>query len=323
VPSALSVVVPAYNEARRLKDSLPSLVDVIDDAGAELIVVDDGSDDDTAAVAAAHLADLPGSKVVRLPLNSGKGAAVRAGVAHARGRSIVFMDADLATDLGDLPALVDALETADVAIGSRVVEGATVDCASSTRAHMGRTFNRVARSVTGLDIADTQCGFKAFRAPVAQLLFHLGVVDGFAFDVEILALARRMGYRVAEVPVHWHAVEDTRVDLLRDPVRMVRDVLLTQARWRRTRILAVLRALEGSGAVEVLRASMRASDNVVPWSEGALALLPCNEVRVASSIVDRIRRRQPELHVTVTEVPATALLEPEGDELRQALVQAS
>jgi len=318
-PSALSVVVPAYNEARRLTLSLPPLLDVVSDADAELIVVDDGSDDGTAEVAAGLLAGVPGAKVVRLALNSGKGAAVRTGVNHARGRSIVFMDADLATDLHDLPALLDALETADVAIGSRVVEGATVDGASSARARMGRTFNRVARAVTGLDLGDTQCGFKAFRAPVAQLLFHLGVVDGFAFDVEILALARRMGYRVAEVPVHWHAVEDSSVDVLRDPGRMVRDVLLTQARWRRTRILTVLRALKGDGVVEVLRANMRASDNVVPWSEGALALLPCSEVRVASSIVDRLRRRQPELHVTATAVPATALLEPYGDELRQAL----
>jgi glycosyltransferase involved in cell wall biosynthesis len=315
----LSVVVPAYNEARRLKTSLPSLLDVADDAGAEVIVVDDGSDDDTAAVAADHLADLPGGRVVRLPLNSGKGAAVRAGVAHARGRSIVFMDADLATDLNDLPALVDALETADIAIGSRVLPGSTVDGASASRARMGRTFNRMARAVTGLKLRDTQCGFKAFRAPVAQLLFHLGVVDGFAFDVEILALARRMGYRVAEVPVHWRAIEDSRVDVVRDPMRMVRDVVMTQARWRRTRILAVLRALEGDGVVEVLRANMRASDNVVPWSEGALALLPCSEVRVASSILDRLRRREPELHVTATAVPGTALLDPEGDELRQAL----
>ncbi|TMK83378.1 MAG: glycosyltransferase, partial [Actinobacteria bacterium] len=232
-PSALSVVVPAYNEARRLTLSLPPLLDVVSDADAELIVVDDGSDDGTAEVAAGLLAGVPGAKVVRLALNSGKGAAVRTGVNHARGRSIVFMDADLATDLH--------------AIGSRVVEGATVDGASSARARMGRTFNRVARAVTGLDLGDTQCGFKAFRAPVAQLLFHLGVVDGFAFDVEILALARRMGYRVAEVPVHWHAVEDSSVDVLRDPGRMVRDVLLTQARWRRTRILTVLRALEGDG----------------------------------------------------------------------------
>ncbi|MBV8161555.1 MAG: glycosyltransferase family 2 protein [Acidimicrobiia bacterium] len=318
-PSALSVVVPAYNEAGRLSASLPPLVDLAGDVGAELIVVDDGSDDDTAGVAAAHLAGLPGAMVVRLALNSGKGAAVRAGVAHARGRSIVFMDADLATDLGDLPALLDALETADVAIGSRDAPGAVVEGASATRAHMGRTFNRLARAVTGLTLRDTQCGFKAFRAPVAQLLFHLGVVDGFAFDVEILALARRMGYRVAEVPVHWHAIDDSRVDVVRDPARMLRDVLLTQARWRRTRILAVLRALRGDGAVGVLRANMRASDNVVPWSEGALALLPCSEVRVASSIVDRLRRRQPELHVTATAVPAAALLAPEGDELRQAL----
>jgi glycosyltransferase involved in cell wall biosynthesis len=293
------------------------------DLDAELIVVDDGSEDDTAEVAAACLSSLPAAKVVRLKLNSGKGAAVRTGVAHARGRSIVFMDADLATDLGDLPVLLDALETADVAIGSRVMAGATVDGATSTRARMGRTFNRLARVVTRLDLRDTQCGFKAFRAPVAQLLFHLGVVDGFAFDVEILALARRMGYRVAEIPVHWHAVAGSRVDVVRDPARMLRDVVLTQARWRRTRMLAVLRALEGGGAVEVLRANMRASDNVVRWSEGALALLPCSEEATVSSVVDRLRSREPELQVTATAVPVTALLDPEGGELRQALIQAS
>jgi glycosyltransferase involved in cell wall biosynthesis len=289
------------------------------DLNAELIVVDDGSEDGTAEVATAYLAGLPGAKVIRLPLNSGKGAAVRAGVAHARGRSIVFMDADLATDLNDLPVLLDALETADVAVGSRGMPGSTVAGATMTRAGMGRTFNRLARVVTGLNLRDTQCGFKAFRAPVAQLLFHLGIVDGFAFDVEILGLARRMGYRVSEVPVHWQAVEDSRVDIMRDPARMVRDLLLTQARWRRTRILAVLRALEGGGSVELLRANLRASDNVVPWSEGALALLPCSEIGVTSSIVDRLRRREPDLHVTASAVPATTLLDAAGDEIRQAL----
>jgi hypothetical protein len=105
--------------------------------------------------------------------------------------------------------------------------------------------------VTGLNLRDTQCGFKAFRAPAAELLFHLAVVDGFAFDVEILALARRIGYRVAEVPVHWHAVEESRVDVVRDPARMMRDVVLTQARWRRTRILAVLQALEPDAAIDL------------------------------------------------------------------------
>jgi glycosyltransferase involved in cell wall biosynthesis len=318
-PSALSVVVPAYNEARRLRRSLPPLVEMAADTRAELIVVDDGSEDGTAEVAAAHLTGLPGAKIVRLALNSGKGAAVRAGVAHSRGQSIVFMDADLATDLNDLPALLDALETADVAVGSRGLPESTVDGATTARARMGRTFNRLARVVTGLNLRDTQCGFKAFRAPVAQLLFHLGIVDGFAFDVEILGLAQRMGYRVAEVPVHWHAIEDSRVDVVRDPARMLRDVVLTQARWRRTRILAVLRALEGDGAVEVLRANMRASDNVVPWTDGALALLPCNEIEVASSVVDRLRRQEPDLNVTATAVPGSALLDPAGDEIRQAL----
>jgi glycosyltransferase involved in cell wall biosynthesis len=257
-------VVPAYNEARRLETSLLPLIEFVRDAEAELILVDDGSDDATSSVAAAHLAGVPQAKLVRLALNSGKGAAVRAGVARARGRAIVFMDADLATDLNDVPTLVEALDHADVAIGSRVVPGATVEGASGARVRMGRTFNRLTRMVTGLTLRDTQCGFKAFRAPAAQLLFHLAVVDGFAFDVEILALARRIGYRVAEVPVHWHAVEGSRVDVLRDPARMMRDVVLTHARWRRTRILAVLRALEPDGVVDLRTATVPAATLLDP-----------------------------------------------------------
>jgi glycosyltransferase involved in cell wall biosynthesis len=298
------------------------LVDLVRRADGELIVVDDGSEDATADVAADHLRGVPRARLVRLPLNSGKGAAVRAGVARARGRAVVFMDADLATDPDDLPALLAGLETGDVAIGSRAVEGSTVEGASAARAHMGRTFNRLTRVLTGLNLKDTQCGFKAFRAPAANLLFHLGVVDGFAFDVEILTLARRIGYRVNEVPVHWHAVKGSRVSVLRDPALMARDVLVTNARWRRSRVLSVLRTLEGDAAVEFLRANLRASDSVVPWSEGALALLPGIQPAVAASVVARLRRNEPELWVRAATMPVTAVLHPATEDLRRALAAA-
>jgi glycosyltransferase involved in cell wall biosynthesis len=320
--SALSVVVPAYNEARRLGSSLPILAEVVRRAEGELIVVDDGSEDDTAAVVADHLRHVPRAHLVRLPLNSGKGAAVRAGVARARGRAVVFMDADLSTDLDDLPALLAGLDDADVVIGSRAVVGSTVEGSTAARVRMGRTFNCMTRALTGLDMKDTQCGFKAFRAPAAKLLFHLGVVDGFAFDVEILTLARRIGYRVREVPVHWHAVAGSRVNVLRDPAVMARDVLVTNARWRRSRVLAVLRTLEGQDAVDVLRANLRTSDSVVPWSEGALALLPGIGASVAASVVARLRRHEPELHVRAATVPVSAVLDPDTEDLRRAITAA-
>jgi hypothetical protein len=188
---------------------------------------------------------------------------------------------------------------------------------------MGRAFNHVARMLTGLEMRDTQCGFKAFRAPAAKLLFHLGVVDGFAFDVEILTLARRIGYRISEVPVHWHAVEGSQVRMLRDPARMTRDVVMTNARWRRSKVLAVVRALEGDGAVDILRAKLRASDSVVPWGDGALALLPCGEPSAGGPVVVRLRRDEPDLRVRAGTVPVTAVLHPSSEDLRRALVPAS
>ncbi|WP_232794191.1 glycosyltransferase, partial [Pseudofrankia saprophytica] len=198
----MSVVVPAFNEARRLPWSLPVLSDVLRRLpGAELIVVDDGSTDDTARVAAELLRDVPDSRVIRLPWNNGKGAAVRIGVAAAVGEAIVFMDADLASDVADLPLLLAALEHAEVALGSRRL-GRSADRVATRR--LGSwAFNQLTRSLVSLDLADTQCGFKAFRHAEAKVLFGLSRANGFGFDVEVLSLARSLGYRIAEIPVRW------------------------------------------------------------------------------------------------------------------------
>ncbi|MCL9762906.1 dolichyl-phosphate beta-glucosyltransferase [Frankia sp. AiPa1] len=198
----VSVVIPAYNEALGLPGSLPALVSVMRRTpDAEVIVVDDGSTDGTAAVAEEHLAGLEGGRVLRLPWNSGKGAAVRAGVSAAHGESIVFLDADGASDLNDLPLLLAALEHAEVALGSRRIGGRALR--SGGRRVGSWAFNQFTRSLTSLDVADTQCGFKAFRGAEAKLLFSLARSTGFAFDVEVLSIARSMGYRIAEVPVTW------------------------------------------------------------------------------------------------------------------------
>ncbi len=229
----VSIVIPAYNEAARLSVSLPAL-----EAGlrllqpVEVIVVDDGSTDATADVAVRHLDGWPSATVVRLPWNRGKGAAVRAGVAVATGDVIVFMDADLSADIADLPRLVGALEHADIALGSRAVAGSRAVYERSLRRLSSKVFNDVACGVAGVAASDTQCGFKAFRAPVAKMLFHLGEVDGFAFDVEVLALAELLGYRAAEVAVGWQEEAGGSVRPLRDARRMLGDIVRIRRRVR-------------------------------------------------------------------------------------------
>jgi glycosyltransferase involved in cell wall biosynthesis len=227
----LSIVLPAYNEEDRLNQSLPRLVAAASSIReAEIVLVDDGSSDATAEVALMHLRGLPHATVYRLPWNLGKGAALRLGVSVAKGDAIVFMDADLAGDVGDLPKLVGGLEGADIVVGSRLLPDSEVSGKSLLRRALSRAFITQARAVTGLGVRDPQCGFKAYRAEVAKLLFGLSKLDGFAFDVEILVLARRLGYRVVEVPIAWQAVAGGRVRLLRDSQRMFIDVLKTGAR---------------------------------------------------------------------------------------------
>ncbi len=225
----LTIVVPAFNEAHRLAEGMKRF-DAAVDAGAvdvdrtEVLVVDDGSADDTAATARTLLRSLPHHRVVRLPENQGKGAAVRTGVALARSTYVAFMDADMAIDPRAIPLLVSGLETNDLVIGSRALPDSMVESTYAIRSVMGRLFNRLVTTGTGLGLLDTQCGFKAFRSPVARLLFHLVRIDRFAFDVEILTRAHRLGLSIAEVPVQWRHVFGSSVHPLHDSVAMLTDV---------------------------------------------------------------------------------------------------
>ena len=222
----LSVVVPAYNESRRLLRSLPALVAALQelDVRSEIVVVDDGSTDDTEATARRHLSGVPGAHVVRLPWNCGKGAAVRAGINVSRGEAVVFLDADLSSDLADLPRLVALLDSCDIAVGSRAAPGAVVTGRSPLRHLAAATYRRLVKGLIPGVIVDTQCGFKAFRAPVAKLLFSLTSSTGFGFDVEVLTLAAALGFRVTECPVTWVAVEGSHVCLRRDVPGMLLDL---------------------------------------------------------------------------------------------------
>ncbi|MEN8159543.1 MAG: dolichyl-phosphate beta-glucosyltransferase [Myxococcota bacterium] len=214
----LSVVVPAFQEAGRLPASLEAL---IAHAGrrprpCELIVVDDGSADATADVATQCLAPLGArGRVVRLPANRGKGAAVRRGVEAAHGELVLVTDADLSTPIEDLEHLERAVaEGADIAIGSRALgESQVLRHQPRLREWSGRLFNLVVQLFALPGIWDSQCGFKLFRGDVAREVFRRSRSDGFGFDVEVLAVARHLGYRIAEVPVRWRHGGDSRLSL--------------------------------------------------------------------------------------------------------------
>jgi hypothetical protein len=236
-PLRLSLVIPAYNEARRLDDGVARLLAAITSGGidpdtTEFVVVDDGSTDDTEARAHTLFGRFPHRQIVRLAENRGKGAAVRAGVTAASAPIIAFADADMAIDPSQTPEFVGALARADVAIGSRAAVGSAVDRPSLRRSAMNRAFNQLVNVLTRVSLSDTQCGYKAFRAPAAKLLFHCSITERFAFDVEILTLARRLGLTIAEVPVLWSRIPGSRVRPWLDPGAMTRDVIRASRRAR-------------------------------------------------------------------------------------------
>jgi glycosyltransferase involved in cell wall biosynthesis len=233
---SLTLVVPTFNEAARLDDGMARLRDAeqhgaVDLSSTEVLFVDDGSTDDTLAAARRHAGELADARVISHPRNLGKGAAVRTGMLEARGSRVVFADADMAIDPAQLPGLLDALETAPIAVGSRAVHG-HVDYGSRLRTEAGRAFNRAVRLIGGVDLDDTQCGFKGFRRGPALLLCQLQTTRGYAFDVELLWLATRLDLGVGVVPVSWLDVPGSSVRVLRDSSRMLLDLVTSRRRSR-------------------------------------------------------------------------------------------
>ncbi len=218
------MLIPAFNEEARLPDSLDALVPFVDVETTEILVIDDGSRDATVEVATQRLAGVPNAGVVRLDRNRGKGAAVREGVRRARGRRLAYIDADIPVELRHLPEIFAALDEHDVVIGSRAIPGSEVHGLSPLRILMARGWNWLTRAATSLPFRDTQCGFKAFRGPAARTLFELGRIDRFAFDVEILTLARELGFTVGELPVSWHARPGSTVRPFSDSIHMALDL---------------------------------------------------------------------------------------------------
>lgn len=228
-------MVPAYNEARRLPPSLRRIRDYLE-AGPEayeVIVVDDGSNDETAAVAEAMVREWPQLRMLRLPQNRGKGAAVREGMLHATGAHRAFSDADLSTPMDELPRLRERLHgPCHVAIASRDLPDSNIEIHQpGWRELMGRTYNRLLRALVLPGIRDTQCGFKVFTAEAAEACFRPLSTFRFGFDAEVLVRARRRGWTIAEVPVRWRHVEESRVGGIGDASRMLIDLL--RLRFRR------------------------------------------------------------------------------------------
>ncbi len=250
-----SIIIPAHNEAPRLRrgfDRLAPVLDQLDVAHLEFVVIDDGSSDDTARVAQRLYSEVALTRVVRQPVNRGKGAAVRLGVAVARGDRILTVDADMAIDPDHYPAMLDGLADADIVPGARGVNG-RIRYGSRTRTMAGRVFNHLVRHYTGVTLVDTQCGAKALRRAPARLIALLATVNGFSYDAELFLLAGRLGLSVAPYAVTWEDVAGSSVHLKSAPLAMIADLRALRA----TRYELPVVEIDGDVDVESLGAVVR------------------------------------------------------------------
>ncbi len=233
-PPDLSVIIPAYNEERRLPKTIERIEAYLSarSLAAEIIVVDDGSSDGSAALIESYRKRVPALRIVSNGRNHGKGFSVRHGMLEARGEIALFTDADLSTPIEEADKLIAALtkEGCDVAIGSRGLDRKLIEVhQSAIREQSGILFNKMVRLITGIPLSDTQCGFKAFRRDRTRIIFEQQRIEGFGFDPEILFLSQRHGLRVAEIPVRWSHDPATKVHVLSDGLGMLFDLLVI--RW--------------------------------------------------------------------------------------------
>lgn len=229
----LSIIVPAYNEEKRLGSTLEELKTFMDKKGFayEVLIVDDGSTDGTQEVSRSSTLSREGRlRVLDNKVNRGKGYSVKHGVSKSKGGLILFSDADLSAPINEFDKLEAAIVSgADIAIGSRSVKGSSVRVRQPFyRQSMGRIFNFYVRVILGVNLSDTQCGFKLFRSECAEALFEEVRTEGFAFDAEILFLARRKGLRVDEIGVEWVNSPESKVHPLFSSMRMFRDILMVR-----------------------------------------------------------------------------------------------
>jgi len=228
----LSIIIPSYNEELRLPATLDRVAAYLQTyrGTGEVLVVDDGSKDGTAAVAEYFRIKIPTLRVVSNGVNRGKGYSVRHGMQEARGKIVLFTDADLSAPIEEAGKLIEALENNDVAIGSRAMDRSLISVHESPfREFAGIIFNKIVRVILWLPFVDTQCGFKAFRRDKCVIIFEQQRIERFGFDPELLYLARHHGLRTVEIPVRWGHSAATKVSMLRDSIQMFVDIFAI--RW--------------------------------------------------------------------------------------------
>jgi dolichyl-phosphate beta-glucosyltransferase len=231
----LSIVIPVFNEESRLPETLRTLDDFVRTKSAEVLVVVEKSRDRTLSIAEDFARDHPDFRVLANSVQRGKGYAVKQGMLQARGDFIFFMDVDLSVPLAAVDVFTAEFESnpqVQILVGNRQHKGSDIVVAQGwLRRGMGQMFNRWVRRLSGIPLRDTQCGFKAFRREAAHELFAEQTLDGFAFDVEILLLAQKKGYAMADLPVEWHNSTASKVHILHDSLKMLWDV------WRLRRLV--------------------------------------------------------------------------------------
>ena len=233
-PLKISIVIPAYNEERRLPQTLERIGAYVAARpfDAEIVVVDDGSTDATARIVEELRARIPNLRLVSNGVNRGKGFSVRHGMLEARGNIALFTDADLSAPIEEADKLIGALQHAEVTLGSRALDRSLIATHQSRfREIAGIIFNKLVKAILWLPSIDTQCGFKAFVLPRARIIFEQQRINGFGFDPEVLFLARRHGLRALEIPVRWSHDPDTKVRVGIDSLRMFADLLVIRWNW--------------------------------------------------------------------------------------------
>ena len=229
----LSIVIPAYNECARIEQTLARVLGCVQERGwdAEVLVVDDGSKDETAAIVGRWMVEHSRLHLIKNPGNRGKGYSVRNGLLQAAGDVVMFTDADLSAPMEEAERLLAALnDGADVAIGSRWMDRTRQTIHQPMyRQVFGRCFNWITRVVMGLPFKDTQCGFKAFKRDAAQVIFRLQTIERWGFDPEILFIAQKLKYTIREVPVSWGHDERSRMSYLRDGMKMLEEMAVIRS----------------------------------------------------------------------------------------------
>lgn len=225
----LSVIIPAYNEAGRIGPTLTRIDAFLAGLGIsyEIVVVDDGSTDKTRKIVREMAGPIPALRLMENGVNRGKGYSVRNGFLDSAGEYVLFSDADLSTPIEELEKFLPEMDRdADIVIGSRAVRGADIVKRQPIhRMLMGKTFNKIVQVLTVRGISDTQCGFKLFRRSTCEAVFRMQRVDRFAFDAELLFLARKRGLVIRELPVRWINSPESKVDIVRDSSRMLADII--------------------------------------------------------------------------------------------------